>query len=260
MVEILGIEVEAGLVARWRAWFCPPCQPFDVSRLSAEHQAQVPDGSAGELSAEVRDTFFVYAQGWRLLDRAGFEALPRDVRRALAKTRDRSLGAVRWPADLVASGDEPLMRYIETGVTPSRHRDVTEATWAKAQRSLPEARRLAGTFPLRSGPNCFGAVMGAAGVPGAEDEWMFQEPFERWLADVCEPTSRGHDDECGVVLVWRDAEGLAVHAAVTLGDGWALNKPSQAWCSPRFVWPVQTTVLHSRHPGAKLRRYRLRTR
>ena len=257
VITILGVDVDAGLVDRWRSWYCPSQQPFDASRLSAEQLAHVPEGHSIELSPEVRDTFFVYSPGWRILNRAEYLAVPPDVRRALAKTRDRSLGAVRWPEDMVSGDDRAMIRYIEDGVSASRHRDVSESTWASAEQQLPEARRLAGTFASRSGPNCFGTVMGAAGVTGAEDEWMFQEPFEKWLAEVCAPTSRGHDGEPGVVLVWRDRDGLAVHAAVTLGEGWALNKPSQAWCSPRFVWPVKTTVLHSRRPGASVFRYRL---
>ena len=87
---------------------------------------------------------------------------------------------------------------------------------------------------------------------------MLQEPFEQWLADNAAPiraTTRDHLP--GVVLVWRDVDGLAAHAAVTIGDGYALSKPSQAWCSPRLVWTVRETISAVRDRGITLSRYLL---
>lgn len=72
--------------------------------------------------------------------------------------------------------------------------------------------------------------MGACGVDGAEDEWVLREPFEEWLTR--NTVKGGRDDEPGTVFVWRDREGLVQHAAVTIGAGWALHKPSQGWMSP----------------------------
>jgi len=115
---------------------------------------------------------------------------------------------------------------------------------------------VAGTFASASAPNCFGTVMAAAGVAGAESEWMTHEPFEKWLSEhaaLIQSTARDHTP--GVVLVWRGAEGLAAHAAVTVGDGYALSKPSQAWCSPRLVWTVRETITAARYRGLTLRRY-----
>lgn len=86
---------------------------------------------------------------------------------------------------------------------------------------------------------------------------MIREPFETWLAAANEPVGRGHDDEPGIVLLWRDGDGLVQHAAVTLGDGRALHKPSQAWCSPCLVWTVRDVVLRSRRPGCRLERHRI---
>jgi hypothetical protein len=74
---------------------------------------------------------------------------------------------------------------------------VAEATWDALAGVLPTARELAGAFPPRSGPNCFGTVMGAAGVTGAAATWMQREPFEQW----------------------------------------ALHKPSQGWMSPTKYFP-----------------------
>jgi hypothetical protein len=50
-------------------------------------------------------------------------------------------------------------------------------------------------------------------------------------------------------------EGMAEHAAVTIGGGYVLNKPSQAWFSPRVVWTVQETIAASRYRGVTLSRY-----
>ena len=59
----------------------------------------------------------------------------------------------------------------------------------------------------------------------------------------------------GVVLVWPDHAGLAEHAAITLGEGYILNKPSQGWFSPHLVWTVDETIAASRYQGVVLHRY-----
>lgn len=124
---------------------------------------------------------------------------------------------------------------------------MSSRTWNQCAKVLPGARELAGTFPSSSGANCFGTVMAAAGVADAADEWMLQDAFLAWLTSVCVPG--GDDDRPGTVLVWRDPEGLPVHAAVTLGDGWAFEKPSQAWSTARTVLTVQETVKVNRGRG-----------
>ncbi|GAA5039712.1 hypothetical protein [Actinopolymorpha pittospori] len=159
---------------------------------------------------------------------------------------------VWWPTLVKLAGLEPIIRLIECGVVSSRHREVPARVWRQAAAVLPHARDLAGTVPEGSGPNCFGTVMAAAGVPGAAREWMRQEPFAEWLSTHTRPG--GRDEDPGTVLVWHDQKGAPVHASVTLGGGWALNKPSQAWVSPRFVWTVRDVVNHSRRPGCRLRR------
>lgn len=258
MPRVLGIDVDDDLMRRWDAWFAPAEQPFHVASLAAEVRALVPEAPESGLSPEHRDTFLVYSPGWRLLDESTFMALPTAARRAIERTRPSELRPVTWPSTPAAERRRRLVRYVEHGVRPSRHAEVAAESWSRCAGALPGARCLAGTFPEGSGPNCFGTVMAAAGVTGAEHEWMHQPPFEAWLADVCRPV-RGtdHDDEPGVVLVWRDATGLAQHAAVTLGDGWALSKPSQAWCSPRAVWSVREGILAARYPGLRLERHRL---
>ena len=106
--------------------------------------------------------------------------------------------------------------------------------------------------------------MAAAGVPGADLVWMLREPFEQWLSETTRPG--GCDDDPGTVLVWRSPDGLVQHAAVTIGDGWALHKPSQGWMSPRKVLTVQDVLRSARaagttpraaHPGGVTRASRL---
>ncbi|GAB3422901.1 hypothetical protein GCM10027569_54940 [Flindersiella endophytica] len=96
--------------------------------------------------------------------------------------------------------------------------------------------------------------MAASGVSGAEYEWVVCEPFEEFLATRTEPG--GNDDQPGTVLVWRDHDGRVTHAAVTLGSGYALQKPSQCWYSPRQVLTVRETIRTSRTAGERLTRRR----
>lgn len=56
------------------------------------------------------------------------------------------------------------------------------------------------------------------------------------------------------MLVWRANDGSVQHAAVTLGEGWALNKPSQGWMSPTLVLSVSDAKFGSRSPGLHLHR------
>lgn len=277
VVEVLGIEVPASLVRRWRGWFAPEHQPFRTDRLVADR----PLGRELDPSPEVRDTFHVYGGTWVWLEESDFVELSLGVRRALLLRREaighvgrlatstrRAVESGRtdsrvvwWPSLVRVVGDGPVFSYVEEGVRPSRHREVSPAVWSASRRVLPDAVDLAGTFAPASGPNCFGTVMAAAGVPGADSQWMLQEPFEQWLADNAMPiraTTRDHLP--GVVLVWRDADGLAAHAAVTIGDGYALSKPSQAWCSPRLVWTVRETISAARDRGITLRRHLLSAR
>jgi len=277
VIEVLGIKVDHSLVHRWREWFAPERQPFRTDRLAAG----LSHGQELGPSPEVRDTFHMYGGTWVWLDESEFIRLSLGVRRALLFRRE-AIGhvgqlatstrrvvesgrtdsrVVWWPSLVRVVGDEPVVSYVEEGVRASRHREVTWAVWSAARRVLPDAAELAGTFAPGSGPNCFGTVMAAAGVPGAGAQWMLQKPFEEWLADNATPIRAATRDHIpGVVFVWRDADGLAAHAAVTIGDGYALSKPSQAWCSPRFVWTVRETISAARGRGITLSRYLLAAR
>ncbi len=277
VTSALGIKVGADVLDCWRESFAPPIQPFRTDRLGSD---SIGIGRQMNPTLEVRDTFHVYSGNWTWLEEPEFNQLRLKVRRELLFRRvalgrlnqipehaRRHVAAHRtdsrvvwWPSLLRRVGDRPLLSYVENGLPPSRHREVTSAIWARAAGILPRAADLAGNWPSGSGPNCFGNVLAAAGVEGAEFEWTQREPFEDWLAGntTCfRGTQRDHQP--GIVLVWRNREGLAEHAAVTIGDGYVLNKPSQAWFSPRVVWTVQETIAASRYRGVTLSRYRIVT-
>lgn len=228
----------------------PEARPFIVPRVMAESRNWVDDRE--RLDFETMDAFEIYRVGddnalvWLSQDDA--RRLPVDLMRA-------------QPAKHLWSSGDPIrdraraVRYVETRRRSSQHDEVADSTWAAVGALLPGARVMAGTFPERSGPNCFGAVMGAAGIAGAVDEWMQCEPFDAWLAEHAE--IGGADDEIGTVLVWRTREGESAHAAVTLGDGWLLHKPSQGWMSPTKVLSVRDGKNSARAPGIYLHRYRM---
>lgn len=281
-MRVLGIDVSPDLLERWVGWFAPEVQPF----LADDALAAAVGGREQELTDEVRDTFCLYgpSEGLRhvWLDEQQLLDLPRVLRVRLVREQlahERELvPSVRgwvdvvprvreqvdghrfvwWPSLLAGHEQDVLTAYVEEGRRPSRHEEVPASVWSAATDVLPGARRLAGTFPPASGPNCFGAVMAAAGVGGAEDVWMLREPFEDWLATATRPG--GRDDEPGTVLVWRSPDGLVQHAAVTLGSGWALHKPSQGWMSPTKALTVVECRASSRAPGRRLERRTLRAR
>ncbi|BCJ32633.1 hypothetical protein Athai_01360 [Actinocatenispora thailandica] len=248
-MRVLGIDVDADLRHRWRGWLMPDAQPYLVPPEVAATLGLADEPA--RLTPELRDSFELYqpagaAVAW--LTRREARLLPPAVRAGQP-------AAHRWPSRDEDRTEARVVRYVEFGRRASRHRDVAAATWRAAGAVLPGARALAGRFPAHSGPNCFGAVLAAAGVAGAERIWMQREPFEAWLADRTRPG--GSDDDLGTVLVWRSQDGLVQHAAVTLGDGWALHKPSQGWMSPTKVLRVRDVKLSSRTPGRHLHRHRL---
>ncbi|MCU1593152.1 MAG: hypothetical protein JWO12_544 [Frankiales bacterium] len=278
-LQVLGIDVPEDLLKRWAGWFAPNPQPFLLD---------VRDDLLGsdnvELSPELRDTFEVYAVtgGLRLawLTEENFRELPQgrraEVVRAQARYERGLVPSVRswasllgdvarhqadrhrfvwWPSLLAGHEHRVLTEYVTEGRRPSQHERVAPSVWRASEQLLPDVRRLAGTFPSSSGPNCFGTVMAAAGVEGAEAVWMQRDPFEQWLAGCT--TSGGNDAEPGTVLVWRSPEGAVQHAAVTLGGGWAMHKPSQGWMSPTKVLAVPDVIASARSRGRRLSRRRI---
>lgn len=282
VVSMLGIDVGEDLLRSWAAWLAPEVQPFFVESLSPW-----PAGVDGPsvLSAEQRDTYELWnldrTQKVLWLDESRFAAMPRADRAALVRLQARShrgaVPAVRrwsdlfdaavlrsqadghrfvwWPSHLDSRAAEVLRRVVSTESLASRHQEVSERTWDASAAVLPGARTLSGSFAPGSGSNCFGTVMAAAGVAGAAEEWVLQKPFSDWLEVACSPG--GDDEEPGTVLIWRDHAGQPVHAAVTIGSGWALEKPSQAWSTPRAILPVRDVIRTTRSPGKCLERRQL---
>jgi hypothetical protein len=282
-VEVLGIKVSPVLLRNWGDWLAPDRQPFYLTAKQVKAWSLTAD--AAEPDREQRDTFRTYAVDGRLrsvwLDEATFIGLPKATRSALVRsqvTHERgSVPSVRrwrgvlgdavrlqadghrfvwWKSLLQGSNAAEVLPYIVSeDLGPSRHPEVPAAVWKSVKPLLPHARDLAGTFPDGSGPNCFGTVMAAAGVEGAAEEWMQREPFEQWL--VHHTTRGGSDAVPGTVLVWRGDEGRVQHAAVTLGSGWAIHKPSQSWSTPRKIRTVAEVRRSSRTPGWHLERHSL---
>lgn len=243
---MLGIAVDADTLDRWHGWLMPAEQPFLVPRDVADATGLADDRE--RLTLELTDSFWLYDRRGRAvcwLTRKQALRLPPVVRRAQP-------AAHHWPSPDYARDIVTVVRVVENHRHPDRHPEVAPATWERASAVLPSARLLAGSFPDRSGPNCLGTVMGAAGVAGAAQTWMQPGPFEEWLAAAARPGGRDH--EAGTLLVWRDADQGVQHAAVTLGDGWALDKPSQGWMSPTRVLAVRDAIASARVRGHHLQR------
>ncbi len=281
-MNVLNIPVCSELQALWRSWLAPSRQPFfltpqEACRFDLPTVAR-PDV---QLTREERDTNAVWnipapASRVAWLTPDDWAALAPGVRRGVLQAQVRH-GRGNVPrrrafadllADLPPEGPEAyflwtpdaltgaaLERVVSAGVPACQKPQVPKWVWKAAAAPLPRVRELAGTFSRHSGANCFGAVMGAAGMAGAENEWMQREPFEDFVRTRTRPG--GADDQPGTVLLWRSADGLAQHAALTLGGGWAFHKASQVWTSPRLVLPVDTLKRAARERGRRLTRRRL---
>lgn len=281
-MHVLNIPVTDALLDRWVDWFSPVVQPFLVNADLASGLGEQTDAVA--LTSELRDTYGLYGHPHHLrvvwLSEKQFRCLGQPRKAALVRAQ-RTFGRelvpsvrawvsvvgyparaqadgyrfVWWPS-LIAGREELVLRhFVEEGHRASRHDDVTPGVWRAVAGTLPGAQRLAGTFAHASGPNCFGMVMAAAGVVHADTEWMLREPFEDWLSQNTRPG--GRDTEVDTVLVWRFSDGLVQHAAVTLGQGWVLHKPSQGWMSPIKVLTVGQCKASSRVGGHHLERHSL---
>ncbi|GAB2600651.1 hypothetical protein [Kribbella endophytica] len=279
MTDVAGIALSDELLQRWVDWLAPERQPFYVTaRQAAEWELPLSDE---EPDRQLRDTYLSYAVDGRLrcswLSESAFSAYPKKVRAGLVRAQVvHERGAVPtvrawrgvlgdeireqadghrfvWWKSLLRHPVDVLPRLVSEDIGVSRHREVPVGVWRGAEALLPRARELAGTFPEGSGPNCFGTVMAAAGIEGAESEWMQREPFDHWLDEST--THGGRDGVPGTLLVWRGADRAVQHAAVTLGSGWALHKPSQSWMTPRKVRTVAEVLRATRTAGWHLQRH-----
>lgn len=256
--SVLGIPVSQERLARWLHHYCPGRQPFRTRDLPGAVVAALPRTRSLPVTAELRDTFFMYGGGpWAWLSEEEYADLPPDVRSALGSERRRRIQpkpAPAWPSDTML--EARLVRWIEAGTRPSLHALAQGHLQRASEGPLPGASELAGTFPDRSGPNCFATVMAAAGEP-VDQDWVQADQFQDWLDRSTRPAGPGDENRAGQLLVWHQ-DGEVAHAAVTLGGGWALQKASQSWSSPVVVWTVEEVVRSWLLRGARLVRHTLR--
>lgn len=256
--NVLGIPVSQERLDRWRHHYCPGLQPFRTRDLAGDVVDALPRTRSLPVTDELRDTFFMYGGGpWVWLSEEEYADLPPEVRSVLASERRRRIQpkpAPAWPSEPMI--EARLVRWIEAGTRPSLHALAQDHLQRASEGPLPRAGELAGTFPDRSGPNCFATVMAAAGEPVHED-WVQPNQFQEWLDGSTRPAEPDDVNRAGHVLTWRQ-DGELAHAAVSLGGGWALQKPSQSWSSPVVVWTVEEIVRSWLLPGARLTRHALR--
>jgi hypothetical protein len=257
MHSILGIAVSDAQLQRWSFFLAPSYQPFFLT----PEQAQVFGLTLNmpDFSPEERDTYQLWNVGPEqaaLLSEAEFLTLdPAQRTELLTIQQEHGRGAVEqaetwrdllpevaeqaggelfiwWPSLLSERELDIFARLLPRDRSPSLHAEVPEAVWAAAGPLLPRARELAGSFAPGSGPNCFGTVMAAAGMPDAENIWTQRGPFEHWLSQATRPTQ---EPAPGTLLIWRGEGGQVEHAAAVLSSEFVLHKPSQGWDSPRQV-------------------------
>lgn len=250
--DVLGIPVDPRRLLQWRDWLMPDEQPFVMTKAQARELGLTDE--PGRVTQEAQGSFMLYgvddlAVCWVTREQAS--ALP-------ASIISSQPGEHHWSSADVEADVERVAAYVVDGRRPSRHMEITAAQWRTIASVLPKARRLAGTFPDGSGPNCFATVMAAAGIEGAEHTWMLREPFEQWLAEhTVRLAARDRRNDLGVVYV-RRRDGLVDHAAVSLGEGYALHKPSDGWMSPTKVLTVRELMASARVPGRRVQRHVLR--
>lgn len=242
-ITVLGIPVSREQFGRWLEHYCPPRQPFRTRDVPGDVVDALPRTRSLPVTDELRDTFFIYGGGpWVWLSEEEYADLPSEVRSVLAGERRRRIQpkpSPGWPSDPMI--EARLVRWVEAGTRPSLHVLAEDHLQRASEGPLPRAGELAGTFPDGSGPNCFATVMAAAGDP-VDQDWVQTDQFQAWLDGSTRPSGSGDVGESvGQVLVWHQ-DGELAHAAVTLGGGWALQKPSQSWSSPVLVWTVEEVV------------------
>ena len=112
-------------------------------------------------------------------------------------------------------------------------------------------RALAGTFPQRSGANCFSTTLAAiTHHPGTAmtiaDFWLHQEPFLEGLEQrgyrLLKDMTTLKPDARDLVLIWNDQQGKPQHACYLIGNGLVLNKNSQSWFAPRQILHIETVL------------------
>jgi hypothetical protein len=258
----LNIRVPIATERAWGGHLSPGVRPFFVGDEAAQALTGQPLWSAAELKPEhlplnLLDTLRLYSTPYTRvlwLDEPGWARLSVDERAVLdAEWARLALPRLWWPGEwqaLKQSGQRrELLARLTADRLPCRRAELTRAQWQQATRYAPALRRWAGSWAAHSGPNCFGAVMAACGVPGAGEVWMMVAPFVRWLEGAAGPGQPldppGADatptvnPAPGTVLLWRDGQGQPQHAALALDAGLLHQKEAQSWNAPRQVmrWP-----------------------
>ncbi|CAN5691291.1 hypothetical protein BH24ACT5_BH24ACT5_28800 [soil metagenome] len=215
-------------------------------------------------------------------DERSFMAMPRSHRARLVRSQvERGRGAVPtvrrwmgtldrsslieqadghrfvwWPSLVDQHPEEVLADHVRDGQPSSRHTEVSADVWRRCRSLLPQVENLAGTFSESNRANCFGTTLAAAGHCDAGEQ-VLRDRFEGFLASSCTPDS-GDDRSPGTVLVWRDSDGRVCHSAVTIGRGWAFEKPSQTWWTPRVVLDTRHLIRVNSTSGLRLERHRMK--
>ena len=274
-MQVLNCPVDEAMWRRWEAHFAPQAQPFFLSEDCVgtfASQVRWTRREFGEMRTplSLNDTFQLYEVSaeatWALwLDDAAFFSLSASARRLLLEEQRRlGRGGVvaldDWldkagPADSVlleAAADDGsfvwwtslwrkltpalrrrvLLSFVASDRLPCERHNLSEEHWQEVDARFPAVRSLAGTFVSESGANCLSTVVAACGVPAVAEVWLHPAPFSRWLETRA--TETNDFDALGTVLVWRSQDEVQ-HAALCLGDGWALHKEAQAWFAPRQV-------------------------
>jgi len=281
-MRLLEIDIPDELMNRWRRYLAPEWQPFFVRSQDGFSFPKMDEAPA--FTDDLRCTY----TGWRIRDATSivwfneesFMDLPPGDRARLVRLQvQRRRGAVpsvrRWQDDfdveqlrsqadghrfvwwpsLLDENPEPVIRaQVEDGQLATRHEEVSEETWRRCKDVLPGARDIVGAFPRSSGPNCFGTTLAAAGHADI-GERVLQDRFESFLKECC--VQGGRDEDVGTVLVWRDKDRLPFHSAVTIGDGWGVEKPAETWWTPRIVADAAQLVKINRSVGLRLERHHL---
>ncbi|RYZ77725.1 MAG: hypothetical protein EOP05_00725 [Proteobacteria bacterium] len=109
---------------------------------------------------------------------------------------------------------------------------------ANAKRTLESIglSKFLNTYAEYSGPNCFATVAAAiAAKPGLADQWLYWLPLKLFLKEQGYRIIKASPPQARDILVFIKG-GVAIHAAVYLGENLYFEKPGQDFYEP---WRVE---------------------
>jgi hypothetical protein len=113
------------------------------------------------------------------------------------------------------------------------------------------------TFPSRNGPNCLAAAAAAFTQDiGFIEEWMHPERFSELLEDNRYIRVNTEELEKLDVLVWKNQQEQAVHAAILLNNKYCFNKHGQTMYNPWQVLTVTDVIDSWSRKGFQMEIYR----